>query len=132
MSNYQENVEMVRRLPGLMPDRLHEASDVISEDFRWSYFNEALPNLDKKTYIGIDGWEAFFQDLADLTGGTFSVSIVDAYALGSEFVIAHAKPTMTLDGMTFETDAAVVWRIVDGKITEAWDIPGINSAITNL
>ena len=128
MSAYDANVAMIRRLPDLIPDRLDEAREIFAADFRWHYVNEHLPDLNK-TYYGVDGLKTFFGDLAALTGGTFGVKIEDAYALGSEFVVAHANPGMTLEGKTFETDAAVVWRIVDGKIKEAWDIPGVNSAI---
>ena len=71
----------------------------------------------------------FFRDLAGLTGGTFNVKIHKVDAIGTELVAVHAMPNMSLDGMDLETDAAVIWRIVDGKVAEAWDIPGLNSAI---
>ena len=34
---------------------------------------------------------------------------------------------MVLEGEQIETDAVVVWRIVEGKIVEAWDIPAVHS-----
>jgi len=30
--------------------------------------------------------------------------------------------------MPIETDAVVVWRIVGGRLAEAWDIPAVNTA----
>ncbi|MEO0962362.1 MAG: nuclear transport factor 2 family protein [Pseudomonadota bacterium] len=124
MSTAEKNVEMIKRIPTLIPDRLDEARDVIAEDFVWHYINPLLPQIEGD-YVGVEGLKNFFRKLADLTGGTFGVRLKHAYAMGDELVVAHATPGMTLDGQTFETDAAVPWRIVDGKITEAWDIPAV-------
>ena len=33
-----------------------------------------------------------------------------------------------MEGRQIETDVVVVWRIVDGRISEAWDIPSIHAA----
>lgn len=35
---------------------------------------------------------------------------------------------MILNDQKLEIDAVVVWRILDGKIKEAWDIPAVNTA----
>jgi predicted SnoaL-like aldol condensation-catalyzing enzyme len=32
-----------------------------------------------------------------------------------------------LEGSSIEFDAVVVWRIVNGKVAEAWDIPAVNT-----
>ena len=34
---------------------------------------------------------------------------------------------MSFGGTALDVDAIVVWRIVDGRISEAWDIPAINT-----
>ncbi len=128
MNNEHTSVEMVSSVPPLIPNRLDEAAHYFADDFEWHYINKHLPQIEK-TYNGLEGFKQFFKDLAGITGGTFNVRLKTAFALGNEFVIVHALPGMTLDGQTFETDAAVVWRIVNGKIVEAWDIPGVNSAI---
>ncbi len=128
MNDERASVDMISSIPPLIPDRLDEAADHFVDDFEWHYFNKHLPQINK-TYEGLNGFKQFFKDLAEITGGTFNVRLKEANALGNEFVIVHALPNMTLDGQSFETDAAVVWRIVDGKIAEAWDIPGVNSAI---
>jgi len=123
------NIDLIAGLPGLIPDRLDEMRDRFADTFVWTYVNPGLPQIEGD-YHGVDGLKDFFSRLGDLTGGTFSVRIQDAYALGDELVVAHANPAMTLEGQTFETDAAVVWRIVDGKITNAWDIPAIHTLRT--
>ena len=125
------NLDLILGLPERIPDRLGEVRDRFADDFEWHYFNKELPEINK-TYKGFDGLISFFDDLAGLTGGTFRVSVKEAYPIGSEFVVVHACPAMTIGGMSLETDAAVVWRFVDGKIAEAWDIPGIHSAIRPL
>ena len=42
-----------------------------------------------------------------------------------ELLIVHVQDTMTLDGEALKIDAVVVWRIVNGLIAEAWDIPAV-------
>ena len=118
------NIDLIRPLPALIPNRLHEAKDRFADSFVWHYFNQEIPDL-AGDYEGFDGLCAFFDKLGALTGGTFSVNAKDVWAIGDELVVAHANPAMTLEGQTFETDAAVVWRIVDGRIAEAWDIPAL-------
>ncbi|MEM9668708.1 MAG: nuclear transport factor 2 family protein [Pseudomonadota bacterium] len=130
-TDYQSNIDMIVDLPGRIPDRLDEVGDRFLPEFQWHYFNKGIPEINK-TYDGLEGLKTFFADLGRITGGTFSVKAKTAYAIGSELVVVHAIPSMTIDGMKLETDAAVVWRIVDGKIAEAWDIPGLNSAIRPL
>ena len=45
--------------------------------------------------------------------------------VGNELLVAHVRDIMTLEGASVETDAVVVWRIVDGQIAEALDIPAV-------
>ena len=128
MNTPESNVEFFKNLPAPTSPEIELVRPYFADDFKWHYFNEGLPELNK-TYHGFDGWMQFFHDLAQITGGTFNVGIKTIYPIGTELVVVHALPNMTLDGMSLETDAAVVWRVVDGKIAEAWDIPGLNSAI---
>ena len=34
---------------------------------------------------------------------------------------------MDFEGQTIEIDAVVVWRVVDNRMVEAWDIPAVYS-----
>ncbi|WP_209349478.1 nuclear transport factor 2 family protein [Pontixanthobacter sp. CEM42] len=128
MNTPETNVAFFANLPAPTSPEIEQVRSSFAEDFKWHYFNEGLPELNK-TYHGFDGWMQFFKDLAEKTGGTFNVGMRNIHPIGDELVVVHALPNMTLDGMSLETDAAVVWRVVDGKIAEAWDIPGLNSAI---
>ena len=126
MSNAQANIALVKKLPALVPDRLDEMKEFFADDFVWHYINPQLLQL-HGDYQGLEGLQEFFRKLGELTNKTFSVRIHQANAIGNEFVVAHACPSMTLDGSSFETDAVVVWRMVDQRFQEAWDIPGLHS-----
>ena len=38
------------------------------------------------------------------------------------------EDTMVFEGNSIEIDAVVVWRIVGGKLAEAWEIPAVHAA----
>lgn len=126
MSNAQANISLLEKLLPLVPDRLGEIKEFFADDFVWHYINLELPQL-HGDYQGLEGLQEFFRKLGDLTDNTFSVRVQQAHAIGNEFVVVHACPSMTLDGSSFETDAVVVWRMVDQRFKEAWDIPGLYS-----
>ena len=45
-----------------------------------------------------------------------------------DFTWHYFNPRLTeLEGDTIEFDAVVIWRIVNDKFTEAWDIPAVNT-----
>ena len=126
MTSLHPNIELLGKLRGHIPDRLADVEDLFAKTFVWHYFNRHLPDLEG-SYEGVDGLRQFFEKLSALTGGTFSLTVKDVKTIGDELLVAHARPAMTLGGDSFETDAAVVWRIVDGKIAEAWDIPALHT-----
>ncbi|MEM8551623.1 MAG: nuclear transport factor 2 family protein [Pseudomonadota bacterium] len=103
------------------------SADVLADDVVWHFFNPALPAL-HGDHHGVEGLEAFFRALAELTAGSFSVNVVDAWPAGEELVIVRTRNTLTLDGQSIATDVVVIWRIVAGKIAEVWDIPSLNAA----
>jgi ketosteroid isomerase-like protein len=106
---------------------LAEAADLFTEDFVWHFFNPRLPDL-QGDYVGIDGLQAFFEKLGAATGGTFQVEPVSITPVGDELLVVHARDKLAIGGMRIELDAVVVWRIVGGRITEAWDIPSVYTA----
>lgn len=100
--------------------------EVLAENFVWHYFNPELPDIEGD-YIGIEGFIDFFKKIGGKTKDTFKVSPISATPAGDELVVTHVKDTMQFEGRQQEVDAVAVWRIVDGKITEGWDIPAINT-----
>ncbi|MEO0434743.1 MAG: nuclear transport factor 2 family protein [Cyanobacteria bacterium J06656_5] len=127
MSTAQANISLLEKLPALIPDKLGEMKESFADDFVWHYINPQLPQV-HGDYQGIEGLQEFFIKLGGLTDNTFNVRIQHTHAVGSEFVVVHACPNMTLDGSSFEIDSVVVWRMVDQQIKEAWDIPGLHSS----
>jgi len=115
------NVSLLNRLN---PADVAQSADIFSENFVWHFFNPQMPDLEGD-YRGLEGLQLFFEKLAMLTKGTFEVNPVSVTPIGNELVIAHVKDRMILDHTSVELDAVVVWRVVDGLLTEAWDIPSV-------
>ena len=121
MANPHPNIELLMKLD--LRD-LDASAAHFSDDFVWHFFNPKLPDV-QGDYVGVDGLKAFFAALAEKTDGSFNVQPVSATPVGNELLVVHVQDTMHLDGALVETDAVVVWRIVNGQITEAWDIPAV-------
>ncbi len=110
------NVETVRRA---LTD-LSALPDLLSSELVWHFFGEIEG-------VAVDhvGPEAVFTDLwaklFEVGDGTFAVVPVDIRSVGDELVVAHVKVTVgtTVAGL----DAVVVYRLRDGLIIEAFDIP---------
>lgn len=101
---------------------LNASAALFSSDFVWHYFNPKLPDVEGD-YIGVNGLKEFFSKVAGKTGGTFRVEPISVIPFGEELVVVHARDTMEFKDNSIALDVAVVWRIVDGKLAEAWDIP---------
>ena len=114
----------VRLLKQLDIGNLAGCADLFSEDFVWHFFNPELPEI-QGDYVGLAGLHDFFQNLGALTRGTFKSEPQSVTAYGDELVVAHARNTLALEGRSREVDAIVVWRVVGGRIVEAWDIPSV-------
>lgn len=78
-------------------------------------------------YRGVEGLKEFFAKLADESNGSFQVNVIEAHPAGDELVVVQVRNCMEFEGNAMEFDAVVVWRIVAGKFTEAWDIPAVNT-----
>jgi ketosteroid isomerase-like protein len=118
MTEEHPNVRLLKRLD--LRD-LAAAKDLFAEDVIWHYFNPNLPDLEGD-YVGLDGIRSFFETIAKKSHGTFSVTPVSVKPVGNELVVAEARDTITFGERTVVMDVVVVWRIVDGRIAEIWDI----------
>ena len=123
MTNEHPNVSILKRLD---PRNLTESANLFAENFVWHFFNPELPDV-QGDYAGLKGLETFFEKLEVLTSGTFQVEPISITAIGDELVVTHVKDRMILENRAIALDAVVVWRIVNGFITEAWDIPSVYS-----
>ncbi|MEM9452066.1 MAG: nuclear transport factor 2 family protein [Cyanobacteria bacterium P01_E01_bin.6] len=126
MNTVHPNLSVLEQLLDLIPNDLANAKTLLTDDFVWHYFNPELPDL-AGDYPSVEGLQTFFQKLGTLTNNTFRVKVSQAMPIGDELVVVHAHPMMTLEGQSFETDAVVVWRVVENRVMEAWDIPAIYS-----
>jgi predicted SnoaL-like aldol condensation-catalyzing enzyme len=101
-------------------------TEIFADNFIWHYFNPRLPELDGD-HFGIEGLKAFFAKLNDRGKDRFQVNVIDARPAGDELVVTHVCNRMDLEGNAIEFDAVVIWRILDSKIAEGWDIPAVNT-----
>jgi len=108
---------------------LDECQDIFAEDFVWHYFNRRLAEMNGD-YHGVEGLKSFFARLSTTSDASFEVNVIDGRPVADELVVTHVCNRMRLDGNSIEFDAVVVWRIVNGKIAEAWDIPAVNTVRT--
>jgi uncharacterized protein len=70
-------------------------------------------------YHGIDQVLGFFQKLAERSGGTFRVTLHDVLA-NHEYAVGLHTAEAEREGRHLRSRTALVLRVRDGKITEAW------------
>ena len=122
MTDEHPNITLLKRID--LSD-IAGSTDVFAEDVVFHYFNPVLPDI-QGDYVGLAELQGFFGKLASLTHGTFKVNPVSTTLAGDELVVVHSKNTMILEDQQIETDVVVVWRFVDGRIAEVWDIPSVH------
>ena len=110
---------------------LDGCADLFADDAVWRFFNPRLPHL-AGDYIGLEGIKAFFAQMAQATAGTFKVKQIDAWPVGNELVVVQTQNSLTLEDQQVVTDVVLVWRFVDGKVAEVWDIPSVYASAVML
>jgi ketosteroid isomerase-like protein len=118
MTGEHPNVSLMKRLD---PSNLAGAKDLFAEDAVYHYFNPNLPDL-QGDHVGLDGIRSFFEIIGERSRGTFKVNPVSVTAVGDELVVTQTRNTLTFDDRDIALDVVVVWRILDGRIVEVWDI----------
>ncbi|WP_422860339.1 nuclear transport factor 2 family protein [Flagellimonas sp. S174] len=106
------------------PSNLPKNATLFHEDVVWRFFNPKLPDMEGD-YAGLDGIGNFFSKLMNFTEGTFKPNTIRMIPIGSELVLMHNINELEINGKKEKFDVALVWRIVDGKIKEIWDIPAV-------
>lgn len=119
MTQEHPNVALMKRLN--LRD-LASCAYLFAPDFVWHYINPNLPEIEGD-YAGLAGLQIFFAALTSKTGGSFKVQPISVNAFGDELVVTHVRNSMSLENRAIAVDAIVVWRVVNGAIAEAWDIP---------
>lgn len=125
-STQQENLDLVTRVGPLIANGFADgAEDLFADDFVFHFFNPNLPHL-AGDHCGLDGIRSFFERLR--ADASFHNEPHSLTPFGDELVVAYATNTVEFRDTTLDVDAVVVWRVFDGCIHEAWDIPAINTA----
>ena len=100
--------------------------ELFAHDFVFHYVNPHLAEL-HGDHHGTTAFRSFFEQLHQGSDTGFHNEPHSLTPYGDELVVAYATNTVSFGGTTLDVDAIVVWRIVDGRISEAWDIPAINT-----
>ena len=123
MQTLHPNVALLQRVD--ITD-IASSADCFAENAVWRFFNPRLPEMEGE-YRGLEAIGGFFDALAEATAGTFKVEPVETWPVGDELVIVQTCNTLDLGDGPLEVDVVVVWRIVEGKIVDVWDIPAVHS-----
>ena len=115
-----ENIELVR----FAITEPEAGWDKASDDLVWHF--EAVGSELAGIYSGKDNvFEKFLMKLFEITEGTFTVEPVNIWAAGDELVSVHYKASFVTGGTTKSGDGVLVYRVVDGLITEVFDVPSL-------
>jgi hypothetical protein len=126
MKQEHPNMSLVRQFSESIFNNFEGAEEILDRDFVWHYVNPRVRRLEGD-YRGLNGVRIFFKNLKNVTDNTFEIEPISIVPFGEEFVVSHANLKLTLESMQIETESVILWRVHDGRIFEAWDIPAILS-----
>jgi hypothetical protein len=126
-TNVDTNFEALERVGELIRTGFADRHNhPFADDFVFHFFNSQLPDLDGD-YHGFDGIAELFKLLGELGEDGFHQVHHSLTPCGDELLVAFVTNTVGFDGTTIAVDAVVVWRVFDGQVHEAWDIPAVNT-----
>ena len=123
MATEHPNVSLLEQFD---PHNLQATPELFAPSVVFHYFNPQLPDVQGE-HVCADGIQSFFEEIGLLTGRTFQVEPVSIAAVGDKLVVTQTKNRMVIQEQESATDVVVVWRIVDGRIAEIWDIPSVHA-----
>ena len=123
----QTNLDLVAQVGVLIGTGFADPDeDLFAPDFVFHFFNPHLPELNGD-YHGLEGARNLFERLRQASDTGFHNEPHSLTPYGDELVVAYVTNTVGFGGTVLDVDAIVVWRVVGGRIQEAWDIPAINT-----
>lgn len=126
-TRHQQPTDVVARVGPLFRDGFDEQGrDLFADDVVFHFFNQHLPEL-AGDHHGFDGIRELFERLREASDVGFHNEPRSLTPYGDELVVAFATNTVGFGGVVLDVDAVVVWRVVDGRIHEVWDIPAVNT-----
>jgi ketosteroid isomerase-like protein len=93
-------------------------AELVAEDVVW---HTPGHNPLSGNYEGRDATFASFAREFELSGGTYAVELHDVLA-DDDHTVALLRCTAARDGKTLDMNYVLVFHIVDGRITEAWEL----------
>jgi uncharacterized protein len=121
MATYHPNCRLVRRLyAARAADDRAAIREILAADVRW---HDPYPPPQGGDLVGSDAVIAGVIEAAGaLTGGTTRLDLRDVIA-GETHALALVDWSTTLDGREMSGTEGAVYRIVDGRVAEAWFFP---------
>ena len=126
MQSDHSNIKIIEKID---QDDIAASAGVFHPDVVWHFFNSMAPEV-AGSYQGLDGIADFFRKVRTLGQGSFRIEPTGAWAVGDELVVTQTRNRLGNGDAEIAFDVVVVWRVVDGKVTEVWDIPAIHTAQT--
>ncbi len=126
MKSNHPNIDIIAQVDR---DNMAASVDVFHSDVVWHFFNPMVPEV-AGSYHGLNGIAEFFEKVHSVGQGSFHIEPSGAWAIGEELVVVQTRNTLGDGDATLSFDVVVVWRIVEGRIKEVWDIPAIYTAQT--
>lgn len=102
------------------------SADLFHPDVVWHFSNPSAPEL-MGSYKGMAGIDEFFQKVRKRGEGSFLIQPRGAWAVGDELVVVQSCNRLGKGIEAIEFDVVLVWRIIDQKVWEVWDIPASQS-----
>ena len=126
-TNVDANLEALAQVGELIRTGFADRDDhPLADDFVFHFFNAQLPDLNGDHH-GFDGIAELFARLDELSDSGFRQVHHSLTPCGDELLVAFVTNTVGFDGTDIDVDAVVVWRVFDGQVHEAWDIPAVNT-----
>ena len=123
----QANLDLVTRVGALIGTGFADPDEgLFADDFVFHFYNPHLPDF-AGDHHGVEGLRSFFERLHRASDTGFRNQPHSLTPYGDELVVAHATNTVSFGGDALDVDAIVVWRVFDGQLHEAWDIPAVNT-----
>lgn len=94
--------------------------EMFHEQLRWHYVSSSLL---AGTYEGLDEVFELFAKRAALSGNTYRLHVEHAMA-NDDFCTVLGRTHAERDGQVYEDSICLTYRILDGRVVEAWGIPG--------
>jgi ketosteroid isomerase-like protein len=93
-------------------------SELIADDATQHMVGDNLVSGDFK---GRDAVLALYGRIAELTGGTYRVEILQTFTDGDGTVVVVHRQTATRDGKQLDNVQALIFTILDGKVVDLHD-----------